>query len=123
MCHLSNRVSNSTQCRDNMLVCSVTLQVRRQFARQRIYVDALASCKSLVGMLAQHGSEHGAQEALQLFEGFVKLRVVPPETTVGNLPTHMVLRGRATGQRLRSSAEADSQDTKRRRVFVASARG
>jgi hypothetical protein len=34
-----------------------------------------------------------------------------------------VLRGRATGQRLRSAAEADSQVTKRRRVFVASARG
>jgi len=106
-----------------MLVCSVALQVRQRFAQQRIYVDALASCKSLVGMLAQHGSDHDAQEALQLFEGFVKLRVVPPETTVGNLPTHMVLRGRATGQRLRSSAEADSPATKRRRVWVASARG
>ena len=117
--HVSKRVSKSTQSRNNMLVCSVALQVRRQFAQQRIYVDALASCKSLVGMLAQHGSEHDAQEALQLFEGFVRLRVVPPETTVGNLPTTMVLRGRATGQRLRSSAEADSQATKRRRVWVA----
>ena len=97
----------------------MTLQVRSQFAQQRIYVDALASCKSLVGMLAQHGSEHDAQEALQLFEGFVRLRVVPPETTVGNLPTHMVLRGRATGQRLRSAVEADSQGTKKRRVWVA----
>ena len=102
-----------------MVVCSVTLQVRRQFAQQRIYVDALASCKSLVGMLAQHGSEHDAQEALQLFEGFVKSRVVPPETTVGNLPTTMVLRGRSLGQRLRSSAEADSPVTKKRRVWVA----
>ena len=101
-------------------VILVILQVRRQFAQQRIYVDALASCKSLVGMLAQHGSEHDAQEALQLFEGFVKLRVVPPEATVGNLPTNMVLRGRATGQRLKSAAETDSQGTKRRRVWVAS---
>ena len=101
----------------------MTLQVRRQFAQQRIYVDALASCKALVGMLAEHGSEQDAQEALQLFENFVKLRVTPSETTVGNLPTSMVLRGRATGQRLKSSAEADSQATKRRRVWVASARG
>ena len=98
----------------------MTLQVRRQFAQQRIYVDALASCKSLVGMLAQHGSEHDAQEALRLFEGFVKLRVTPPETTVGNQPTNMVLRGRATGQRLRSAAEADSHGAKRRRVWVSS---
>jgi len=95
----------------------MTLQVRQQFARQRIYVDALASCKALVGMLAEHGSEHDAQQALQLFEGFVKLRVTPPETTVGNLPTTMVLRGRATGQRLRSAAEVDSsQGTKRQRT-------
>ena len=83
-------------------------------------MDALASCKSLVGMLTQHGSEHDAQEALQLFEGFVKLRVTPPESTVGNLPTNMVLRGRATGQRLRSAAEADSHGGKRRRVWVSS---
>ena len=99
------------------MVLRVTLQVRRQFANQRIYVDALATCKSLVGMLAQHGSEQDAQQALQLFEGFVKLRVTPPETTVGNLPTTMVLRGRATGQRLRSAAEVDSsQGTKRQRT-------
>ena len=104
-----------------MLMAFAALQIRGQFARQRIYVDALASCKSLVSMLAEHGSEHHAQEALQLFEGFVKLRVAPPETTVGNLPTGMVLRGRATGQRLRSAAEFDSQGTKRRRVWVASA--
>ena len=97
----------------------MALQVRQRFAQQRIYVDAVASCKSLVGMLAQHGSEHDAQEALQLFEGFVKLRVVPPESTVGNLPTTMVLRGRATGQRLRSAAEADSPRAKKRRVWVA----
>jgi hypothetical protein len=96
----------------------VALQVRQQFTRQRIYVDTLATCKSLVGMLAQHGSEHDAQQALQLFEGFVKLRVTPSETTVGNLPTNMVLRGRATGQRLKSAAEADSQGAKRRRVWV-----
>ena len=102
----------------------VALQVRQQFAQQRIYVDALASCKSFVSILAEHGSEHDAKEALQLFEGFVKLRVTTLETrAVGNLPTSMVLRGRATGQRLRSSTEADSQVTKRRRVFVASARG
>jgi len=95
----------------------MTLQVRRQFAQQRIYVDALASCKALVGMLAEHGSEQDAQEALQLFENFVKLRVTPSETTVGNLPTTMVLRGRATGQRLRSTTEADSnQGTKRQRT-------
>ena len=101
------------------MVMLVTLQVRQQFD-----VDALASCKSLVGMLAQHGSEHDAQDALQLFEGFVKLRVTPPETTVGNLQTGMVLRGRAKGQRLRSATEADSsQGIKRRRVWVASARG
>jgi hypothetical protein len=104
--------------RVNDSVILAALQVRRQFAQQRIYVNALASCKSLVGMLAQHGSEHDAQEALQLFEGFVKLRVTPPETTVGNLPSNMVLRGRATGQRLKSAAEADSQGTKRRRVWV-----
>jgi hypothetical protein len=46
-----------------MLVVLVALQVRRQFARQRVYVDALASCKSLVGMLAELDSEHDAQEA------------------------------------------------------------
>ena len=80
------------------------LQVRRQFARQRIYVDALASCKSLVSMLAQHGSEHDAQEALQMFEAFVKLRVTQADSRVGNLPTSMVVRGRA-GQRLKSAAE------------------
>jgi len=110
--------ASSFRVNDNVLVVHVFLQVRRQFAQQRIYVDSLASCKSLVGMLAQHGSEHDAQEALQLFEGFVKLRVTPPEATVGNLPTNMVLRGRATGQRLKSAAETDSQGTKRRRVWV-----
>ena len=120
--HVSNSVSISTQTQTTLMAL-MALQVRQQFAQQRIYVDALASCKSLVGMLAEHGSEHDAKEALQLFEGFVKLRVTTPETTVGNLPTSMVLRGRATGQRLRSSTEADSQVTKRRRVFVASARG
>ena len=61
-----------------MVVMLVTLQVRQRFAQQRNYVDALATCTSLVGMLAEHGSEHDAQEALQLFEGFVKLRVTPP---------------------------------------------
>ena len=120
--HVRSVVSpNPLRVNDSVIL--VILQVRRQFAQQRIYVDALASCKSLVGLLAQHGAEHDAQEALQLFEGFVKLRVVPPEITVGNLPTSMVLRGRATGQRFRSTAEADSQGTKRRRVWVASARG
>jgi hypothetical protein len=96
--HVSNCFCKLIQGCDIMVVLLVTLQVRRQFAQQRIYVDALASCKTLVGMLAQHGSERDAQEALQLFDGFVKLRVTPhPETTVGNLPTSMVLRGRATG--------------------------
>ena len=116
--------SGSMTANDSMVVMLVTLQVRQQFARQRIYVDAVASCKSLVSILAEHGSEHDAQEALQLFEGFVKLRVTPPETrVVGNLPTSMVLRGRTTGLRLKSAAETDSPRAKRRRVFVASARG
>ena len=100
----------------------VTLQVRQHFARQRIYVDALASCKSLVSILAEYGSEHDAQEALQLFEGFVKLRVTPPETrVVGNLPTSMVLRGRTTGRRLKSAAETDSTRAKRQKTVAPSA--
>ena len=65
-------------------------------------------------MLAEHGTEHDAQEALQMFEAFVKLRVTLADERVGNLPTSMVLKGRATGQRLKSAAEAD-HPTKRQR--------
>ena len=66
-----------------LAACGV--QTRREVVRQRIYIDSLASCKSLVSMLAQHGSELDAQEAMQMFEAFVKLRVTKAISTVGAL--------------------------------------
>lgn len=61
----------------------------------------------------RHGSEHDALEALQMFEGIVKLWLTPADIRAGILPTSMVLRGRATGQRLRSAAETDRPRAKR----------
>ena len=81
----------------------IALQIRQRFTQQRIYIDALASCKALVGMLAEHGSEHDAVQALQMFGAFVKVQVTQAE--LGNLPTSMVLSGRATVQRLTSATE------------------
>jgi len=78
----------------------------------------MASCKSLVGMLAEHGSEPDAQEALLMFEAFVKLRVTKKDSTVGNLVPNVVLRGSAAGQRLKSAAEAGSPTLKRQRSIA-----
>jgi len=81
------------------------LQVRHKHTQQRIYMNTLASCKLLVSMLAEHGSEHDAQEALQMSEGSVNLRVTRADSRVGNLSTNIILRGRAAGQRLKAAVE------------------
>jgi hypothetical protein len=59
-----------TVANDSRSIHTCALQIWQQFTRQRICVDALALCKSLKSMLAEHGSELDAQEAL-LFEEFV----------------------------------------------------
>ena len=60
-------------------------------------------------MLAEHGSESDAQEALKMFEAFVKVRVTKADSTVGNHVPTVVLRGSATGQRLKSTAETGAK--------------
>ena len=66
-------------------------------------------------MLAEHDSEPDAKEALLMFEAFVKLRVKKADRTVGNIVPNVALRGSATGQRLKSAAEAGSPILKRLR--------
>ena len=103
-----------------LAACGV--QTRHEVARKSIYIDSLASCKSLVSMLAQHGSEHDAQEALQMFEAFVKLRVTKAISTVGNLVPYVRVQGIAVGQRVKSAVELGSSNAKRPRIVICAAK-
>jgi hypothetical protein len=98
------------------------VQTRHEVVRQRIYIDSLASCKSLVSMLAQHGSEHDAQESIQMFEAFVKLRVTKANTTVGNLVPNVRVQGTAVGQRVKSAVEVERTTAKRPRIVICAAK-
>ena len=60
-------------------------------------------------MLAEHGSESDAQEALKMFEAFVKVRVTTASSAMGDLSTTLALRGSATGHRLKSAAETGAK--------------
>lgn len=64
-------------------------------------------------MLAEHGSEHDAQETLQMFEAFVKLRISKATSTVGNLVPTVRVQGVAVGQRFKTATEVGA---KRQRV-------
>jgi hypothetical protein len=103
-----------------LAACGV--QARHEFVRQRIYIDSLASCKSLVSMLAQHGSELDAQEAMQMFEAFVKLRVTKANTTIGNLVPNVKVQGIAVGQRVNSGVEIERTKAKRPRIVICAAK-
>ena len=103
------------------LAAACDLQTRHEVVRQRIYIDSLASCKSLVSMLAQHGSEHDAQEAMQMFEAFVKLRVTKANSTIGNLVPNVKVQGIAVGQRVKSAAELERTKAKRQKIVIRAA--
>ena len=73
-------------------------------------------------MLAQHGSEHDAQEAMVMFESFVKLRVTKANITVGNLVPNVKQQGIAVGQRVKSAVEVGSSKAKRPRIVICAAK-
>ena len=54
-------------------------------------------------MLAEHGSESDAQEALKMFEAFVKVRVTTASSAMGQLPwlLEAVLQATASSQQQR----------------------
>jgi hypothetical protein len=83
------------------------MQARKDVARSRIYHDGLAKCKSLVSMLADHGSEYDTREALEMFESFVKMRITrePGTAQIGNMVPNVKVKGKALGQRAQSSTE------------------
>jgi hypothetical protein len=72
-------------------------------------------------MLADHGSEHDTREALEMFESFVKMRITrePGTAQIGNMVPNVKVKGKALGQRARSSTEHKSAPQPKKRKITA----